>query len=182
MDKIETKKCKECEKLFEKKIDCSYFNWEIKKYCSQLCASRGKSKNMKGICFNTGRTHIKKGQRLSPTTEFKKGLIPWSKGKKLLYITGEKNNKWKGGITPEHQKIRHSPEMKELRLKAFKRDNYTCKDCGRKSKPGDKVILEIHHIKPFAVHKELRFDMDNVITLCRECHLKTDTWGKNTTI
>lgn len=28
---------------------------------------------------NTGKTHIKKGQHLSPKTEFKKGQVPWNK-------------------------------------------------------------------------------------------------------
>ncbi len=177
MDKQETKKCEECQIVFEK--DCSEFNWGRRKYCSRLCAAKGQSKSMKGICFNTGRTHIKKGQRLSPTTEFKKGIIPWSKGKKFPEHSGEKNNNWKGGVTSEHQKIRHSPEMKNLRNEVFKRDDYTCKNCSRKRKPKDRVILQVHHIKSFAIHKELRFDKNNIVTLCAECHRKTDTYGKN---
>jgi len=190
-----TKQCEVCGKNFEKKINYSKKYWAKAKFCSRECQIKGRvytgerggfkkgivpwNKGMKGVNFNTGRTHFKKGEHPSPKIEFKKGNIPWSKGKKLLYATGENNPNWKGRITSEHQKLRHSPEMKELRAKTFKRDKYSCKLCGRKRIPGDRVILEIHHIKPFATHKELRFNEDNVITLCAECHRKTETYGKN---
>lgn len=177
MNKIETKECGECKKVFER--DCSSFNWVSRKYCSQLCASKAKSRNMKGLCFNTGRTHIKKGQHLSPDTEIKEGNKPWNVGKPNPYFTGENNPRWKGGIYPEHLKERHSVKMKNFRNEIFKRDDYTCKSCGRSRKVGDRVILNIHHIKSFAIHKELRFDKENVITLCAECHRNTDTYGKN---
>ncbi len=176
MDKIETKECKECKKVFEK--DCSSFNWITRKYCSQTCSSEAKSRNMKGICFNTGRTHIKKGQHLSCETEFGK-VPPWNKGKSNPHFAGPNNPKWKGGITPEHLKIRWSKKSKDFRDEIFRRDKYTCKFCGRSRKVGDRVILNVHHIKPFAIHRELRFDEKNVITLCRECHVKTDTYGRN---
>lgn len=79
---------------------------------------------------------------------------------------GENNANWKGGITPDNQKIRHSEEYKEWRLEVFKRDNYTCKCCG------DKIggNLNAHHILNFAEYPELRFDIDNGITLCNLCH------------
>ncbi len=193
-----TKKCVTCGKLFEKKINCSKKNWELARYCSHKCLfsrpvspMKGKTwvmsegqkshlrKVLKGRTCNTGRTHIKKGQHLSPETEIKKGNKPWNTGKNNPYFTGPNNPKWKGGITPEHQKIRWSQKTKDFRKKIFERDNYTCTQCGRRNKVGDKVVLHAHHIKPFSTHSELRFVESNVITLCKKCHEKTDTYGKN---
>jgi predicted restriction endonuclease len=170
---MEQKNCKTCGKLFEKKITCSRKNWELSKFCSKQCV-RPNLKVLKILKKN----QIKKGQHLSASTEFGK-LPPWNKGKKCPHCTGSKNNRWKGGITPEHLMVRWSVKMKNFRNEVFKRDNYTCKLCGRTRKSGDRVILNVHHIKSFAIHKELRFDKDNVITLCLECHAKTDTYGKN---
>lgn len=158
------------------------YNWNRKKNCSRACAAISLKIKNKGICSNTGRTHIKKGQKLSPSTQFKKGHETWSKGKKLLYNVGPLNNNWKGGVTSLVQKIRHSPEIKQWRKDVFKRDNYTCVRCGRKRKPGDRVLLEADHIKSFAKYPELRFDLNNGRTLCRECHLKEPTHGVNTTV
>jgi len=155
------------------------YNWDRKKNCSRTCAAISLKIKNKGICSNTGRTHIKKGQHLSNNTEFKPGSIAYWKGKNNPHFTGENNPRWKGGITPEHLKIRWSVKMKNFKIEILKRDNYTCKSCGRCRKTGDRVILNVHHLKSFAIHKELRFDMNNVITLCQECHRKTDTYGRN---
>lgn len=179
MENIKTKVCIICSKNFEKKIDCSNYNWERQKCCSRLCSANLLKIKNKGICSNTGRTHVKKGQHLSSGTEFKLGQKSWLKGKINPNFIGSKNPKWKGGITPEHLKIRWSVKMKNFRNEIFKRDNYTCKFCGRIRKAGDRVVLNVHHLKSFAIHKELRFDKNNAITLCQECHRKTDTYGVN---
>jgi len=86
---------------------------------------------------------------------------------------GDKNPNWKGGITPWRVKIWHSLEYKKWRKTVFTRDNYTCVWCGEKG-----GILNADHIKPFSVFADLRFVAENGRTLCKSCHLKTDTYGK----
>jgi len=61
---------------------------------------------------------------------------------------------------------RNTVEYNTWRITILDRDNYTCQICKRKS-----GVLHVHHIKPFAVYKELRLDLDNGITLCKDCHL-----------
>lgn len=124
-----------------------------------------------------------------------KGKVPWNKGltgkdvfskqaiekisapqrgKPRFYLRGDKNHNWKGGVTPIHAQIRKSLEYRLWRNLVLKRDNYTCRLCGKRN-----VRLNADHIKPFADYPELRFDLDNGRTLCVECHIKTPTWGVN---
>ena len=83
---------------------------------------------------------------------------------------GSKNWNWKGGITPENESIRHSHKYKVWRDEVFKRDNYTCQHCKQKCGNGVNVILHAHHIKSFTQFKDLRFEVVNGITLCKQCH------------
>jgi len=85
---------------------------------------------------------------------------------------GEKNNMWKGGITPINKIIRTSKEYNIWRDKVFKRDGYKCQMCPQ---VGGK--LHADHVKPFAYYPELRFDVNNGRTLCVPCHKKTETYG-----
>ncbi len=82
----------------------------------------------------------------------------------------ENSNNWKGGVTSGQILARNSKEYTEWRLTVFERDGYTCQHCKAKSKKGNEVYLHAHHIKGFAEYKELRFDIDNGVTLCKECH------------
>ncbi len=80
-------------------------------------------------------------------------------------MLGEKNPLWKGGISPENNKIRGNLKYQIWVKLVFKRDNYTCK---KTSQYGGK--LTAHHIKNFAQYPELRFDINNGITLSFESH------------
>lgn len=111
----------------------------------------------------------------------KKGKPTWSKGKKFSpeyrrkiseSHKGEKSSRWKGGISSVNRLIRESVEYKLWREAVFKRDGFKCIWCGLGS--GN---LNADHIKPFAYYPELRFSIDNGRTLCKPCHLTTDTWG-----
>ena len=114
---------------------------------------------------------FEKGTHISSKTEFKKGHIPFNKGKP--HLVRENNPNWKGGIIPEQNALRQTYKYKNWRKAVFERDNYTCRECGAKSSKNNKVYLEPHHIKPFALYPELRFEVFNGLTLCYDCHQKT---------
>jgi hypothetical protein len=94
-----------------------------------------------------------------------------SKAKKRLVKEG-KHNWGDGRRTKQRKKIYNSREYINWRIKVFKRDNYKCQTC---NKIGG--YLEAHHIKPFSLYPKLRFELNNGITLCKSCHMKTDTYG-----
>ena len=127
-------------------------------------------------------------------SEKKKGQIPWNKGHKgyttkpaseerkrkiaLAHIgkpkygnRGEKSYLWKGGVTPENNKVRHSLEYTTWRRSVYERDDYTCGECGMRGRR-----LNADHIKPFSLYPELRFELSNGRTLCLNCHKKTDSY------
>ncbi len=83
----------------------------------------------------------------------------------------ENNPNWKGGITLQN-KIDRGRFAVEIRPLVFQRDDYTCQVCSTKGK-----FMHVDHVKSWADFEELRFDINNCRTLCRECHYKI-TFGK----
>ena len=62
-------------------------------------------------------------------------------------------------------------EWRKLRLEVLKRDGYKCQQCGAGAEESG-YPLEIHHIIPPKGNKELFYDTNNCITLCKWCHAK----------
>lgn len=86
---------------------------------------------------------------------------------------GARSHFWRGGVTAKHLLLRQSTAYTQWREQVFKRDNYTCVECGARSN------LQADHIKQFAFYPALRFELSNGRTLCVGCHRKTPTWGNN---
>lgn len=78
---------------------------------------------------------------------------------------GCKSYLWKGGISSENKIIRSGIEWRLWREAVYSRDNWTCRKCFNKG-----GRLHPHHIKNFAQYDELRFAIDNGVTLCINCH------------
>jgi hypothetical protein len=98
-------------------------------------------------------------------------------------MRGKNNGNWKGGISTINHLIRSSAEYKLWRMAILQRDNWTCIWCGLKGgwskELKQRILLEVDHIKAFAEYPELRFAIDNGRTLCKKCHMTTETYGKN---
>lgn len=103
-------------------------------------------------------------------SKVKKGKLPKNWQDVILKNRGEKHYNWKGGITPLRVRVWHSPEYKLWRKSVFQRDDFTCQLCEKSGKN-----LQANHIKKFSDFPELRFEISNGITLCKECH-KFITW------
>lgn len=123
-----------------------YQNYQRAKFCSKECSAKRERPNAKGrIC--------------SPK------IIEINKQR-----TGEKHPRWikERTITIEKHRLRGTPEWSKWRESVFNRDNWTCKEC---SQVGGKI--EPHHIVPLRLDIKKVFEINNGITLCRECHQKT---------
>ncbi len=136
------------------------------------CKSRGMSrpnvkiKNM-GLCKWCGEESIlKKSKTRLNRGKFcsKKCYTEWQL---VNAPRGEEHHSWIDGGKHEDElnRLRHTREWAEWRTQVFERDNYTCQLCGERG-----LELHPHHILQKCDYPDLIFEIDNGITLCRDCH------------
>ena len=77
---------------------------------------------------------------------------------------------WRGGVNGQNDTLRHRREYKDWRQCVYERDNYICQCCGVRG-----GRLNAHHINSFSDYPELRYNINNGITLCTKCHDTTET-------
>jgi 5-methylcytosine-specific restriction endonuclease McrA len=85
-------------------------------------------------------------------------------------IKGENSPSWKGGYKPYY-----GQDWSARRRQARERDGYCCRSCGLKEEDVT-YTLEVHHIRPVRLFDNPNDanSLDNLITLCRPCHVKAD--------
>lgn len=84
--------------------------------------------------------------------------------RKIMSVRAKENNV---KTTGSAERRRKSLEYTIWRTSVFERDNYTCQKCGERG-----GVLQSHHKKQYQYHPDLRFDLNNGVTLCKKCHQK----------
>jgi len=160
-------------------VNCAYCNnliscrpGKIKKYCNYNCLGGSKKKDKKTckVCNKV----LSRNDCNYCSICIKNQFI------------GSNSPNWKGGTVKLNRLVRLSEKYKKWRSKIYQRDLYTCQNC---KKTGGR--LEVHHIKSLSLilkeyeiktkqqaykNKEI-FDLNNGITLCKNCHKLTDNYA-----
>ena len=107
-------------------------------------------------------------KKASMNDETRKKISVAHKGKPRPWLQGKNSSSWKGGISPWRNQLAGTIPYANWRTAIFKRDDYTCQICGERSGK-----LQAHHIWPMRdnINTLLIFDIDNGITLCKDCHI-----------
>ena len=82
---------------------------------------------------------------------------------------GKEHATYNSGITDEERtegRFLYKDKLKEWRVGVFERDNYTCQVCHNRGG----ITLHAHHSDGYHWCKEKRFEADNGVTLCQDCH------------
>jgi len=127
-------------------------------------AKKGEPSPTKGIKWS-----IESRQKLSKSKKGK--VMSWEQKKAISQAL---LRRW--DIIGRQRKKRYFHFCNNLRYKiwrkaVFERDNYTCQVC-----KGVGGYLIAHHIKSWAYYPELRYQINNGITLCESCHKLTPNY------
>lgn len=150
-------------------------------YCSRACYEVWWNKNVAGHAVSESHWNWK-GGKIEKTcqtcgTQFLVIRNYMADGRKFCSRkcygatrTGDKNVRWKGGVSSERDTAKASQAYADWRIAVFRRDHFKCVMCLKTASHGK---LHAHHLKRFSDYPELRYDVDNGATLCAPCHKQT---------
>lgn len=108
--------------------------------------------------YNSGENNSNFGKRLE--CGFKNGELNYAS----IHFKGSNNPNYNPNLTDEERtKNRDLVENINWRISVFKRDNFKCVIC-------EDNKIEAHHLNSYSRFKEQRFDINNGVTLCINCH------------
>lgn len=157
------------------------------KYCSRSCKSKydnhgfkkGHGRFLSDEKYREIGKKISKALKGRPLSEdHKKKLSIVKKGKKLakshiLNLSRSQIKRWSVIPKKKYPKYVHCRNKKYLQWRSdvFTRDNWTCQTCGKRG-----VFLEAHYVRSWSHFPKLRFDLNNGVTLCKDCHKLTNNY------
>jgi hypothetical protein len=180
--------CEYCNNPFSIRL----YRQHTARFCSRQCNDLFRDKKVKRTCASCNKEFSKKPSKIFGNG--KSGNIGKFCCRKCYgnWISkneqGTNNRNWKGenSISKINQRVRSSFKAKKWRQDIYLRDNFTCQECGKQGSG-----LEAHHKKLFIIllneAKEYlplmelfqavklynpMWDINNGITLCRDCHKK----------
>ena len=135
------------------------------------CGARSVSLWLERHGIQARNTGSQPGHERNSTDECRQKMSVARRGK----FIGSENPNWRGGIQLKH------PERNRYRakmwVKAVKdRDDWKCVECDATDR------LHAHHIKGWMNRPDLRYDVQNGITLCHECHVMAHGWSSNSAV
>lgn len=152
--------CEQCKTEFDARRS-------ILRFCSTSCSAKWRSSNLP-----------------LPSSCFKKGEQSWNAGLNVSGMSGKSHKpetlkKMSDAQIALHEdpktkleiRLRRRGEYKRWRNSVFERDGHKCVLCESTEN------LQADHILPFATHEDKRLDVSNGRTLCKTCHLKTESHG-----
>lgn len=139
-----------------------------KQYCSAVCRNSSEIRNQnvsKGVklAWQDGNTR----QNIMIGIAKRSTMPEWYNAKH--FQKGKDHPRYKGNKRTDA--TRNQYPYKKWRWDVFKRDNFTCQICFKRG-----GRLHAHHIKHWAEYPELRFELDNGLTLCVDCHSNLHGW------
>lgn len=149
--------CNKCKIIYEKRQD-TLVGWSGKcRSCCNKTNKLGKIYSIKQSCISCGKESrwIKKQQRCKECFILYKFITPeatarWKKDRTLLKVDNTRNDS----------------AYKDWRKNVWSRDKFTCRiadnNCDGR--------IEAHHILAWSAHPELRYQVNNGITLCHAHH------------
>lgn len=175
------------------------------KYLCKQCGKKFISENKKHLCSEEctkkyilcRAKELRKSENyIQPTRKIYKKICLFcggqfeTKNNNAKYCSMKCVNKYTSAFKPQNQRknfnvYRGKEHLKDWnyknwRKRVFERDGYKCRCCDSKGKNGS---LRAHHLDGWHDNVDLRYDIDNGITLCFDCHIEFHNaygYGKNT--
>ena len=159
----------------------------------QRCAATFENKNKRKFCgktcFYTWLSETRKGSSNPVYKEFVPSCLtcgkPVDRRKRRrqkfcsmycmgLARKGEHNPAWKGGSV---RRATYAGRYKQWREAVMARDNWTCQECGVCRPTGrGRYAMHAHHKLSWVNYPAERFNIDNGIALCVQCHRNTHSF------